>query len=81
MLIALVLLPESHKSAPSLTGANFAELAGIANGEGWPGYSGAPRLATAAMGALEFTRSSENLNGNGSTDPEWTGSQENLQVG
>lgn len=56
------LVPESYKSAPSLTGANFAELVGIAKGEGWPGYFGAPRLATAAMGALEFTRSSENLN-------------------
>jgi len=56
------LVPESYKSAPSLTGANFAELVGIAKGEGWPGYFGAPRLATAAMGAVEFTRSSENLN-------------------
>ena len=56
------LVPESYKSAPSLTGTNFAELVGIARAEGWPGYFGAPRLATAAMGALEFTRSSENLN-------------------
>lgn len=56
------LVPESYKSAPSLTGANFAELVGIAKGEGWPGYFGAPRFATAAMGAMEFTRSSENLN-------------------
>ena len=56
------LVPESYKSAPSLTGANFADLVGIAKGEGWPGYFGAPRLASAAMGAIEFTRSSENLN-------------------
>ncbi len=56
------LVPESYTSAPSLTGTNFAELVGIAKGEAWPGYFGAPRLATAAMGAVEFTRSSENLN-------------------
>lgn len=56
------LVPDSYKSAPSLTGTNFAELVGIAKGEGWPGYFGAPRFATAAMGAMEFTRSSENLN-------------------
>jgi creatinine amidohydrolase/Fe(II)-dependent formamide hydrolase-like protein len=56
------LVPEGYKSAPSLTGTNFGDLVGIAKGEGWPGYFGAPRLATAAMGALEFTRSSENLN-------------------
>jgi creatinine amidohydrolase/Fe(II)-dependent formamide hydrolase-like protein len=56
------LVPESYKSAPSLTGKNFAELVGMAKDEGWPGYFGAPRLATAALGALEFTRSSQNLN-------------------
>jgi creatinine amidohydrolase/Fe(II)-dependent formamide hydrolase-like protein len=56
------LVPEGYKSAPSLTGTDFGDLVGIAKGEGWPGYFGAPRLATAAMGALEFTRSSENLN-------------------
>lgn len=56
------LVPEGYKSARSLTGANFDDLVNIAKGEGWPGYFGAPRLATAAMGALEFTRSSENLN-------------------
>jgi hypothetical protein len=56
------LVPENYRSAPSLTGANFADLVGMAKGEGWPGYFGAPRLATAALGALEFTRSSENLN-------------------
>ena len=55
-------VPENYRSAPSLTGANFADLVRMAKGEGWPGYFGAPRLATAALGALEFTRSSENLN-------------------
>jgi len=56
------LVPEGYKSSPSLTGTNFGDLVRIAEGEGWPGYFGAPRLATAAMGALEFRRSSENLN-------------------
>jgi creatinine amidohydrolase/Fe(II)-dependent formamide hydrolase-like protein len=55
-------VPENYRSAPSLTRANFADLVRMAKGEGWPGYFGAPRLATAALGALEFTRSSENLN-------------------
>ena len=56
------LVPESYKSAPSLTGTNFAELVEIAKREGWPGYFGAPRLATAALGAQEFKRSSDSLN-------------------
>jgi creatinine amidohydrolase len=56
------LVPESYKSAPSLTGANFGELVGIAKRDEWPGYFGAPRFATAALGAVEFKRSSENLN-------------------
>lgn len=56
------LVPESYRLAPSLTGTNFGDLVGIAKSDGWPGYFGAPRLATAAMGALEFKLSSDNLN-------------------
>jgi creatinine amidohydrolase/Fe(II)-dependent formamide hydrolase-like protein len=56
------LVSEGYKSAPSLTGGNFADLVEITKNKGWPGYYGAPRLATAAMGAVEFARSSENLN-------------------
>jgi creatinine amidohydrolase len=55
------LVPEGYKSAPSLTGQNFGDLIGIAKREGWPGYFGAPRYASAALGAVEFKRSSENL--------------------
>src|SRR5215467_1338603 len=55
-------VPAGYRSASSLTGANFADLVRIAQGQGWPGYFGAPRFATAAMGAQEFTRSSQNLN-------------------
>jgi creatinine amidohydrolase len=56
------LVPEGYKSAPSLTGQNFGDLVGIAKREGWPGYFGAPRYATAALGAVEFKLSSQNLN-------------------
>ncbi len=56
------LVPAGYRSAPSLTGANFADLVPIAKAEGWPGYFGAPRLATAAMGAQEFALSSHNVN-------------------
>jgi hypothetical protein len=48
-------------SKPSLTGANFADLVRIAKAEGWPGF-GAPRLATAAVGAQEFALFSQNVN-------------------
>ena len=55
-------VPPDYRSAPSLTGANFADLVRIARAERWPGYFGAPRLATAAMGAQEFALSSQNVN-------------------
>src|ERR1700747_66907 len=55
-------VPAGYRAAPSLTGANFADLARIAKAEGWPGYFGAPRLATAAMGAQEFALSSQSVN-------------------
>jgi creatinine amidohydrolase len=48
-------------NAPPLTANNFADLQRIAKADGWTGYFGAPALATAAMGAQEFRRSSENL--------------------
>ena len=55
-------VPAGYRSAPSLTEANFADLVRIAKTEGWPGYLGAPRLATAAIGAHEFALSSQNVN-------------------
>ena len=55
-------VPAGYRSAPSLTGAKFADLVRIAKAEGWPGYFGAPRLATAAMGAQEFALSSQSIN-------------------
>ena len=54
---------EPARTSPgSLAGTNFADLVRIATREGWPGYLGAPRLATAAMGVQEFALSSQNLN-------------------
>ena len=55
------LVAADFDKAPSLTAHDFADHVRIAKADGWPGYFGAPRLATAAMGAQEFQRSSENL--------------------
>ena len=55
-------VPQDYREAASLTGRNFADLVRIAKVNGWPGYFGAPRLASAAMGAQAFSLSSEKLN-------------------
>lgn len=55
------LIAPDFTSAPSLTARNFEDHVRIAKTEGWPGYFGAPRYATAAMGAQEFQKSSQNL--------------------
>ena len=44
-------VPQDYRGAESLTGRNFSDLVRIAKVNGWPGYFGAPRLASAAMGA------------------------------
>jgi creatinine amidohydrolase len=54
-------VPPDYRAAESLTGKNFADLVRIAKVDGWPGYFGAPRLASAAMGAQAFTLSSQKL--------------------
>jgi creatinine amidohydrolase len=59
-LRADLVAPDLDK-APSLTAHDFADHIRIAKAEGWTGYFGAPRLATAAMGAVEFQRSSQNV--------------------
>ena len=56
------LVPPAYREAQSLTGNNFGDLVRIAKADGWPGYFGAPRLASAAMGAQAFTLSSQKLN-------------------
>jgi len=55
------LIAPDFTSAPSFTAQSFADHVRIARADGWPGYFGAPRLATAAMGAQEFGKSSQNL--------------------
>jgi creatinine amidohydrolase len=55
-------VPPDYRAAESLTGRNFADLVRIARVNGWPGYFGAPRLASAAMGAQAFALSSQKLN-------------------
>ena len=54
-------MPPDHRTSDSLTGKNFADLVRIAKVDGWPGYFGAPRLASAAKGAQAFTLSSQKL--------------------
>jgi creatinine amidohydrolase len=46
------LVGDSYRSAQSYTAKNWADLVRIARGDKWPGYFGAPRLATASRGAV-----------------------------
>jgi creatinine amidohydrolase len=44
------LVSPDYKSAPTVTGATAPASAAAANAEGWAGYLGAPRIATAELG-------------------------------
>ena len=44
------LVAADYRRAPAVSGANYAEAFATARQEGWPGYLGAPHLATAAFG-------------------------------
>lgn len=55
-------VPHDYREAKSLTGKNFTDLVRMAKADGWPGYFGAPRLASAAMGAQAFALSSQKVN-------------------
>ena len=44
------LVAPDYKSATTVTGATMEASVAAANAEGWPGYLGAPRIATAALG-------------------------------
>ena len=52
--LMLYLRPEfvasDYRQAPVVSGANYAEDFAVARREGWPGYLGAPHLATAEFG-------------------------------
>ena len=49
------LVDPSYKNAPSFTAKGIEDLFRIAERKEWPGYFGAPRLASAALGARELT--------------------------
>ncbi|WP_309673352.1 creatininase family protein [Gemmatimonas sp.] len=44
------LVAKDYRQAPSVSGANYAAAFAVAAQPGWPGYLGAPHLATAAFG-------------------------------
>jgi hypothetical protein len=47
------LVSDQYRSAKSQTGQNWSDLVRLAKEPDWPGYFGAPRLATAARGAAD----------------------------
>lgn len=55
------LIARDFTKAPSFTAKDFADHVRIAKADGWPGYFGAPRFASAAMGAQEFEKASAKL--------------------
>jgi creatinine amidohydrolase/Fe(II)-dependent formamide hydrolase-like protein len=48
------LVDPGYRTARSLTGKGFPDLVEMARAEDWPGYFGAPRLASAALGAASY---------------------------
>jgi len=44
------LVARDYRTAPPVAGVNYAEAFAVAQKAGWPGYLGAPHLATAAFG-------------------------------
>ena len=49
------LVSPGFRKAPTVTGASYAESFAVALQPGWPGYIGAPRLATASLGRTIWT--------------------------
>src|SRR4029079_9156940 len=49
------LVAPDYKQAPSVTGSSYAESVAAARQKDWPGYIGAPRLGTAALGRTIWT--------------------------
>ena len=49
------LVAAPYKDAPSLTGKGLGDLFRIAGTKDWPGYFGAPRFASAALGTRDFS--------------------------
>lgn len=49
------LVDPAFRSAPTVAGANYDSSFAVARRPGWPGYLGAPRLATATLGQAIWT--------------------------
>lgn len=50
LYLAPKLVAPDYRNAPTFAGANYDSSFAVARRPGWPGYLGAPRLATAAIG-------------------------------
>lgn len=57
------LVDPGYRRAPAVTGRDFPDLVRLARQEGWPGYFGSPRLASAALGAQQYNERSPLLVG------------------
>lgn len=53
------LVAPASRSAPAMSGTTWSDLVEIGSRDGWPGYFGSPRLATAAFGAESMRRQVE----------------------
>ena len=49
------LVARDYRQAPTIAGANYDEAFAVARRDGWPGYLGAPRFGTAALGQRIWT--------------------------
>jgi creatinine amidohydrolase len=49
------LVSGDYRAAPAVSGSTYAESFAAANRPGWPGYIGAPRVASAALGKRIWT--------------------------
>jgi len=56
------LVASSIHNAPNVTAKDFPDMIRIAHGSDWPGYWGAPRYASAALGAASFHAISDKMN-------------------
>ena len=71
LYLAPLLVSPTYRSAPSISGANYQESFAVARQPDWPGYIGAPKHASAALGqhiwdgfsAAAVTTTVEILNG------------------
>jgi creatinine amidohydrolase/Fe(II)-dependent formamide hydrolase-like protein len=48
------LVSSNYRQARTVTGATFSDLRALASRDDWPGYFGAPQIATASQGAKQF---------------------------